>query len=256
MATHGEAFLKREKERRDRLQDIINQIHRHSVVVARKRSAVGSIFFTDIPFLMLRLAMAFFIGGSTSFPGFGIKNAICIVLNAMQWGVVSLASRESAQAIQRDLAMYLAKFQGSHKVGAGEDSSPHSESALLSPTPSDKDLSASAPSTPQQSPMSPRHASPLATVASPLATVALRQGRAGADVSSATVAAARRAAKEKWKRDLAAAQKKVREDTERTTSVCTHFWSLFTAFGAGLALSKGESFMTRMWSLAQDVDVH
>ena len=28
---------------------------------------------------------------------------------------------KAIQAIQRDLAMYLAKFQGSHKVGAGEE---------------------------------------------------------------------------------------------------------------------------------------
>ncbi|CAK0807673.1 unnamed protein product [Prorocentrum cordatum] len=241
MAAHGEAFLKREKERRDRLQDIINQIHRHSVVVARKRSAVGSIFFIDIPFLALRLSMAFMMG-STYFPGFGIKNAICIVLNAMQWGVVSLSNRESAQTIQRDLATYLAKFHGGPEAGVGDDS-PKSDN-LLSPTRSDKDQSA--PSTPQQSPMSPRHASPLAASAQ-------RRGLAAGDVSA--TAASRRRAKEKWKRDFLVAQKKVRQETERTTSVCTHFWSLFFAFGVGLLLSKGEGFITRIWSLVQDIDV-
>mmetsp|Transcript_170650 Transcript_170650/g.547378 ORF Transcript_170650/g.547378 Transcript_170650/m.547378 type:complete len:568 (-) Transcript_170650:41-1744(-) len=62
----GHATAKRrqqqEQRRRKRLQEIIHLIQRQSIVIARKRSAMTSIFFVDIPFLLVRIWLGGLLG--------------------------------------------------------------------------------------------------------------------------------------------------------------------------------------------------
>lgn len=46
-----------------------------------------------------------------------------------------------------------------------------------------------------------------------------------------------------WTAGLAAAEKQVRTETERTTGICAHFWALLLSFLCGLLLAKGDHFI-------------
>eukprot|EP00419_Tripos_fusus_P037847 CAMPEP_0172786834 /NCGR_PEP_ID=MMETSP1074-20121228/206145_1 /TAXON_ID=2916 /ORGANISM="Ceratium fusus, Strain PA161109" /LENGTH=599 /DNA_ID=CAMNT_0013623849 /DNA_START=242 /DNA_END=2042 /DNA_ORIENTATION=+ len=70
-----ENLLREERDRRRRLQAIVHAIRRQSIIIARKRSAIVSIFFTDVPFLSLRL-WVFTLVGQSYFHGLFIKNVI------------------------------------------------------------------------------------------------------------------------------------------------------------------------------------
>ncbi|CAE7827705.1 ube2m [Symbiodinium sp. KB8] len=137
------AWLERhERARRRRLQAIINLIQRQNVIIARKRSAIASIFLIDIPFLTIRVWLWALLQ-HTYFPGLGVKNGLCIVLNVMQYTLVALASKESFKRIKRELAEYLCRFQGSalkeeeeEEEEIGHDSPDHNaldEGEVMSP---------------------------------------------------------------------------------------------------------------------------
>jgi len=100
--------FKAEKDRRSRLEYILQLVQRQSIVIARKRSAAISIFFIDIPFLTLRvwLWVLTLQKGRADFPGLVVKNAVCIVLNCMQYTVVRISSSNSFFIIQREMAIY------------------------------------------------------------------------------------------------------------------------------------------------------
>mmetsp|Transcript_68687 Transcript_68687/g.150116 ORF Transcript_68687/g.150116 Transcript_68687/m.150116 type:complete len:540 (+) Transcript_68687:660-2279(+) len=106
-------FAQRERARRSRLQAILNLIQRHSIFIARKRATVISLFSVDLPFLALRLWIWIALdhtGDFTGFPGFGIKNVVCIVLNVIQFPLVAMAASNSYFTIQRQIAAYALRF--------------------------------------------------------------------------------------------------------------------------------------------------
>lgn len=102
-------FERQERARRRRLQGVMNLIQRHNIIIARKRSAIASIFLIDIPFLTIRVWLWALLQ-HTYFPGLGIKNGLCIVLNVMQYTLVALASKESFKRIKREIAEYITRF--------------------------------------------------------------------------------------------------------------------------------------------------
>jgi len=123
-----------ERARRRRLQAIINLIQRQNVIIARKRSAIASIFLIDVPFLTIRVWLWALLE-HTYFPGLGVKNGLCIVLNVMQYTLVALASKESFKRIKRELAEYVCKFQGATLKEVEHDSPDpaHYEGEAVSP---------------------------------------------------------------------------------------------------------------------------
>lgn len=103
-----DSLIQEERLRRRRLLAVTNLIQRQTIITARKRSAMVSIFFVDIPFLAVRIWL-WALQNHTYFPGLGVKNGICIILNVMQYTVVALASRESFREIQRQLTLYISR---------------------------------------------------------------------------------------------------------------------------------------------------
>merc|ERR1711879_911589 len=101
-----------EKRRRKKLHEIFHHIQRQNVIIARKRSAVISIFFVDIPFLALRSTLWFLSlrAGTSDFPALGVKNGICILLNALQYTLVRMASSDAFLDIKRNLAEYYCSY--------------------------------------------------------------------------------------------------------------------------------------------------
>eukprot|EP00927_Polykrikos_kofoidii_P057642 TRINITY_DN5179_c0_g2_i1.p1 TRINITY_DN5179_c0_g2~~TRINITY_DN5179_c0_g2_i1.p1 ORF type:complete len:722 (+),score=61.75 TRINITY_DN5179_c0_g2_i1:249-2414(+) len=104
----GRHAQSKEKQRRRRLTAIVHNIHRQSILISRKRSAVVSIFFVDLPFLTLRIALWILISkeGSSDLPALSVKNGVCILLNILQYTLVRVVNRDFFEDIQRRLAIY------------------------------------------------------------------------------------------------------------------------------------------------------
>jgi len=204
-------LLQWEKLRRSCLQAIIHLIQRQSVFIARKRSAVVSIFFVDFPFLAFRLWLWTMLGHSSNmpFPGFGVKNGICIVLNVMQFPLVVQACRDSYMGIQRQLAAYALRF--------------HSGAAAVAEATVDAAV---------QAPGSGSGNSMYGTPFTPL--------EAGLNALSSTPRIQR------LQKQLPKAERQVRWEMVPSTSICAHFWALLGAFLLGFLLAKGEAFMARL----------
>jgi len=84
-------------------QVTLQLIARHSVVVARIRSAFVSIFFVDIPFLLIR-CMLFYFSFQVAEPEFSalvMKNGLCLLMNLMQFQVLNKASEEAEGEINK-----------------------------------------------------------------------------------------------------------------------------------------------------------
>jgi len=214
---------------------MLHQIARHSVVLARKRSAVISLFFVDLPFLAVRLWLwALLANPNRPNPvpvsGFAVKNGICIVLNVMQFPLISIEVRESFERILKQFAVYRLRFCASDVAPAAPGS------AFCTPAP--RYRSAAAPSaSPLVSP--PLLATPPwsgAFAAGGLSGTGCLSGSLGGPLVSGgggVDIAAR----------LAFEEKEVRRDTVRNTSICAHFWALFLSFLSGLLLATGERFI-------------
>lgn len=217
--------LRLEKQRRRRLQVVVQLIQRQSIIIARKRSAITSIFFTDVPFLIVRLWL-WVVLGQTYFPGLGVKNAICIVLNVMQYTVVAVASRDSVREITKQMSWYvldLMRLAGRFSedgVEANQASSPaaRAEGQRLSLSSFD---AAGTSGTPQRAAEDSPHPNPGARAAAT------------------------------WKL-LAYAEQNVSRKSIRSTSICVHFWALLIALCAGVLVGKGEGFITSLFKWLQD----
>jgi len=84
-------------------QVTLQLIARHSVVAARIRSAFVSIFFVDIPFLLIR-CMLFYFSFQVAEPEFSalvMKNGLCLLMNLMQFQVLNKASEEAEGEIHK-----------------------------------------------------------------------------------------------------------------------------------------------------------
>lgn len=123
LGTERAWFERQERARRRRLQGVMNLIQRHNIIIARKRSAIGSIFLIDVPFLTIRVWLWALLQ-HTYFPGLGIKNGLCIVLNVMQYTLVALASKESFKRIKREIAEYITRFHSSTLNEEADQDSP------------------------------------------------------------------------------------------------------------------------------------
>lgn len=115
-AAHHARLVKLEKRRQRRLQEIIQKIQRQSVIIARKRSAIVSIFFIDAPFLAFRLGIFFIaMGGQYTefnrfFPALGVKNGVCLVLNLVLVTLLRPLYPKTCQDIEALLARYQLKY--------------------------------------------------------------------------------------------------------------------------------------------------
>jgi len=218
-ALEREQSQRLEKERRRRLQDIIDAIQRQSIIIARKRSAMVSIFFTDIPFLAVRVWLWILLG-HTYFPGLGVKNAICIVLNAMQATLVRFADRASFRDIREQLTQYHVRFVSSSAAAGAQGLADTPESDTMSQSPAidaaSDGAAGSSKSTPQED----------------------TRGRTRSHA--------------KWRRKVLDAERSVMRGTLRSTGVCVHFWSLLLAFIVGFLLAKGEWFFIAAMQWLQD----
>ncbi|CAJ1345185.1 unnamed protein product [Effrenium voratum] len=124
-------YLERqERARRRRLQGVMNLIQRQNIIIARKRSAIASIFLIDVPFLAIRI-WVWALLQHTYFPGLGIKNGLCIVLNVMQYTLVAVASKESFKRINRELAEYIVRFQAKTLKEADHTAATHEEGEIM-----------------------------------------------------------------------------------------------------------------------------
>lgn len=227
----GHATAKRrqqqEQRRRKRLQEIIHLIQRQSIVIARKRSAMTSIFFVDIPFLLVRIWLGVLLG-QKHLSGMAVKNIICIILNVMQYPLVRIASRRSFLDIQCRLAEYYAKFcsEGSGSATLTPQEVPPSAGSASAGTASEDATPFSSPLVascgPKDSPFGPAAGTP--SPSEPRMNLVARE-----------------------------ALQKVKNDTTRSTSVCVHFWAFFVAFGCGLLIAKGEYAMVSFAKWAESL---
>lgn len=213
-----------ERGRRRRLQAVINLIQRQTVIIARKRSAMVSIFFVDIPFLTVRVFL-WWVLEHNYFPGLGIKNGICIALNLAQYTLVAIASQDSYSRIKRLLAEYIARYF-SESLPEADCFSPDLPASGRLPLPggpgllsSPSEAGASVPS-PASTPQVPRE----------------QDARQRAMVEDRLQKAVRR----------------VRRETTRSLGLCAHFWPLILAFWVGFILARGEAFVSRFVNWIQD----
>mmetsp|Transcript_23918 Transcript_23918/g.51045 ORF Transcript_23918/g.51045 Transcript_23918/m.51045 type:complete len:356 (+) Transcript_23918:570-1637(+) len=200
-----------ERRRRKRLQDIIQSMHKQNAVLARKRTALASMFFVDIPFLLIRMTLAFLLGQSY-LSGMAAKNVICIILNVVQFPLVRYASRSGHWNIERRLAEYAVKCCGA--------TTPDPDTTWRTPSPGLASTTAAAALSRGVSPSEPQ-VSPLTT---PGVVALPKDTRTAAELRDCFLRAAA----------------EVRDKTVRNTSVCVHYWTLAVAFGFGVALAKGE----------------
>jgi len=133
-----ENWLRNERERRRKLHAIVHAIRRQSIIIARKRSAVVSIFFTDVPFLAVRL-WVYMVLGHGGLHGSMFKNGLCILLNVMQYTLVRLASAESSRDIQEQLAEYIVRFAAADVDTAVLQDTPSEEARRKMSTPEGRD---------------------------------------------------------------------------------------------------------------------
>ncbi|CAE7667900.1 ofd1 [Symbiodinium pilosum] len=153
-------------------QAIINLIQRQNVIIARKRSAIASIFLIDVPFLTIRVWLWTLLQ-HTYFPGLGVKNGLCIVLSVMQYTLVALASWDPLGLLDLTNAIEVASKEVGHD---SPDPAAHDEGEVMSPalepgTPGEQvaqdgpDLQEQAKSKLMKSPAFPLH-SPCAKIKS------------------------------------------------------------------------------------------
>lgn len=213
-----------ERGRRRRLQAVINLIQRQTVIIARKRSAMVSIFFVDIPFLAVRVFL-WWVLEHNYFPGLGIKNGICIALNLAQYTLVSIASQDSYNRIKRLLAEYIARYF-SESLPEADRLSPDLTASGRLPLPGGPGLL----STPSEAD---------ASVPSPASTPQLSREQ---DARLRALVEDR----------LQKALRRVRRETTRSLGLCAHFWPLILAFWVGFMLARGETFGARFVSWIQD----
>jgi len=221
-----------ERRRRKHLQETIHRIQRQGIVIARKRSAVMSIFFTDIPFLAIRVWIWALLG---HFPGMGVKNGICIILNVMQFTLVRLASSKAVEDIECRLAEYQMKFCTALRGTSQEVASDCGRRHPVGRAPWEASPASRSPpevGTPYSSPLVP----------------GARIGQDSPFPGTATSGDDRQADTRAFE-----ALRKVRNETVRSTSICVHFWAVTLAFGAGLLLAKGEYAMVSFAKWAEDL---
>jgi len=218
-----------ERGRRRRLQEVINLIQRQTVIIARKRSAMVSIFFVDIPFLAVRVFL-WWVLKHNYFPGLGIKNGICIALNLAQYTLVAITSQDSYKRIKVLLAEYIARYFSESLPGADRPS----------PRPS-PDLTASG-----RLPM-PSHPGLLFSPHSE-ADACVPSAASTPQISRELSARERAKAEDRLQKAL----RRVRRETTRSLGLCAHFWPLFVAFWVGFILARGEAFVSQFIHWVQD----
>jgi len=205
-------FEREERARRRRLQGVMNLIQRHNIIIARKRSAIASIFLIDVPFLTIRVWLWALLQ-HTYFPGLGIKNGLCIVLNVMQYTLVALASKESFKRIKREIAEYIARFHS----GALKEEAEGDSIGEFGQEEGD--------------------AQPVEHSVSDLA----RQD------SAPSVSASKEQAKQ-----MKQALRKVGRDSARGVGICVYIFALTLAFAAGFIIAQGETVVEIFIRWVQD----
>lgn len=260
---------------------IISLIQRHTVVIARKRSAIVSIFFIDMPFLFVRVWLYFLSmrAGQPHFPGLGAKNGVCLFLNILQFFLCQSAGAEGYSQITRLLAEYRYNHRRKHHAASpGNFGTPvsRSEGVLSEPrTDVGADTASGLPGLTLQS-GAIRPTSGF-TAASSKAIV-LSGGRSPAMESDATphsgsterttATTPQHASSEKGSPHIRALQRdaerkgvaetehEIRRETRHTANICTHFWALALAFGAGLLAAQAEDPVRRVgrWMIIWNKD--
>lgn len=210
--------VRREQKRTRSLLDIVHLIQRQSIVIARKRSAIVSIFFVDIPFLVIRIWLWALLGQSAAFPSMAVKNVICIILNVTQYPIVLMQVREAFRMIQERLVTYHAKGL-SHALG-GALHHPHH------------------PEVPGAARSQQEHGMPPTLGPTPL--------------SSADSAQAVKAAKH-LRHAQHRLRTKVMSETVRGSSICVHFWALSIACCLGLLFARGEHLMNDFYRMVTNL---
>eukprot|EP00929_Paragymnodinium_shiwhaense_P117973 TRINITY_DN8948_c0_g2_i1.p1 TRINITY_DN8948_c0_g2~~TRINITY_DN8948_c0_g2_i1.p1 ORF type:complete len:627 (-),score=96.82 TRINITY_DN8948_c0_g2_i1:39-1919(-) len=217
-----------EKHRWRRLDGIVHQIQRQNIVIARKRSAVISIFFVDLPFLTVRIVIYILMlrEGESYIPSMAVKNAICILLNILQYTLVRMVSADSYNDIQRRLANYYCNHPGS----AGSSVSQSGTGG--------RKQSASAAAAARTSGQFPRSPDLDSITSSHDINMEVLTPATSPDIyrPSKMMSAAKLRDAERW----------VRRSTVRSPSVCVHFWALLVSFVLGFLLAKGEHFFSSM----------
>lgn len=104
----------RQKHRQE-IKEISNRIQRHTVITARNRSAIVSIFFVDMPFLFVRVFLWFVTwrAGSPQWGNLAGKNVVCMMLNVLQYSFGRYASGKE----EADIKYQLQKYRRAHPRG-------------------------------------------------------------------------------------------------------------------------------------------
>lgn len=235
-----------EKHRRNRLQAILQMVGRQNIVIARKRSAVVSIFFVDFPFLVLRCILYILVlkTGQIDFPALGVKNLICILLNIVQFTLVRMVNNDSYLNIQRNIAVYRAAFRGDH-VNAGKDTADvcgSSQEFWSCPNVSPKAGTAKSSGFPLSRAgrnLSSRHGD--VQVSPPV-----EPRTNNVDVENSFFYELRANNIAHWSDasvsddELKAMEQNVKHETRRSPSVCVHFWMVLVACFVGFFSTKGQ----------------
>lgn len=249
----------RERERRTRFQAIIYLIHRHNIITARKRSAVVSTCFVDLPFLTVRLLLFVLTtrDGAPSYFMWGVKNLMFMTLNAIQYPMVRLTSQNLAAEIDRRLAEYNCWYLGAAKRIAtggqgGQDAQGVRPASVPTAMPVDVDAHMSTEAYAPPTPLAPQCSDGREHQEQNEATGAPQDLAAdGPHVVSRAKAAARH--KSNISSDeaeiLTEAERQVRSETVKGTDVCVHFWALTIAFIAGYAILAREEALCSFMAL-------
>lgn len=240
-----------EKQRCRRAQDIINLVQRHTVIVARKRSAIVSIFIIDMPFFLVR-ALVWYLSvkaGQPHFPGLGAKNGVCFLLNILQFTLVRMASAEGYADIQRLLSEYRWRQRRESSANSAGNPANAATGAVAAPVAAPSSIAGMKFGRPEQpSPLTPA-LSPDGRTPPSGSTYTAQPG--SSERGSPHTEASRR--DQERRKGIAECEQEIRFETRRTTSICAHFWALLVAFFAGLLLAKA-SPNTAIQSIAQWVD--
>lgn len=236
------------------LQAILQLMKRHSIFVARKKAALISIFFVDLPFLAVRFAVwsLCLAEEQRTFTSFMVKNGICIVLNVIQFPMIALAARVASNDIIQQLAVYRVRFgaytsihdqcgmpTGCQRQRASpvvaRPSPPDREAPRPSPGMFRRSASARTAPNPGASPWSSTPPS-LLHCSSPNRMSACEEARALHRQSS-----------------FLAAMKSIRSRKSPSIGVCPLFWTTMISFAIGVILAKGETVYVEMWNLVRHI---